>query len=96
MFVSIWSHSEIDGNGLEAITVCSDMPEVHNGLYEGGLFFYFANWHKSQKVEVHQYSFEHGAPAKAKMLETIRGEIYSEQECLAYVGKKVNEVMQNV
>lgn len=90
MLVSIWSHSEIDGNGLEAITVCADMPEVHNGLYEGGLFFYFGNRHKNQTVEVHQYSFEHGAPARAKMLETIRGEIFSERECLAYVDKKVN------
>lgn len=80
----VFSHSEVDGNGFQSITVCVEEPEVNeNGLYQFGTLVIFSLNHIKQDTTAYRMRFVNGAPnIDAKPLKKLTEEILCEKECI--------------
>ena len=80
----VFTHSEVDGNGFQSITVCVKEPEVNeNGLYQSGNLVIFLLNHIKQDTTAYRMRFVNGAPnIDAKLLKKWVDEILCEKECI--------------
>lgn len=83
--MKIWSHSGIDGNGQEFITVelePATTQDDRSGLF-GGRYVSFCNNHAKQTTDAWLMHWD-GGPRYDKELRVWRGETLDKKECLAF------------
>ncbi|WOC33434.1 MULTISPECIES: hypothetical protein [Caproicibacterium] len=79
------SHSGIDGNGQEYISIVLEEPQIDaRNLWFGGLNMVFENNHKKQRAEAYLSYWRNGVPQYIHAVRTWKGETLSEAECLKF------------